>query len=313
MIISHVLHAGVHAVTGRIHNVTPRYLYSIEEIENTYANVRHHISTKEIILRHSTNTSDIRWVAIDGLDLSETKHVLDLGCGYGFFIEALEGRLHNDALITGIDIIDNSNREIFLFTADSMGYGGEFIHGSADIINSMDENIFDMVISSYSLYFFPHLIPAIARILVPGGVFISLTHSRHTLKEVVQMIPLCLLDAGIEPPETISIKQLFSEFCRENGESLLEPYFENIETIEFINSLLFRDIQIDDCIYYLDKKKNLLFKEVFTNYVDMAPLVMDNFYYRLINEVSTERILRLTKDDAIFRAFHSVKRGGEQA
>ena len=289
--------------------LAPRYLYSIEDIENTYSNVRHHISTKEIILRHSTNTSDIRSAAIEGLDLSGAKHVLDLGCGYGFFIEALEGRLHDDALITGIDIIDYQNREIFLFTAGSIGYEGEFIHGSSDIIKSMNENIFDLVISSYSLYFFPHLIPAIARILVPGGVFISLTHSRDTLKEVLQMIPLCIADAGIEPPKTIRIKKLFSEFCQENGASLLEPYFDRVETIEFANSLLFKDIHLDDCIYYLDQKKNLLFKEVLSNHIDSAPRVIDNFYSRLMNEASIERMLTLTKNDAIFRAYHFGKIG----
>ncbi|MFW5861720.1 MAG: class I SAM-dependent methyltransferase, partial [Spirochaetota bacterium] len=162
------------------------YLYTMEDIENTYANINHHISTRDIIRRHSSNTNDIRAMAIDSLELSHVKNVLDLGCGYGFFVEILNNRLHDDAQVTGIDIIDYQNRKKFLFTVNSIGYEGEFVHGSADIINSMGDNTFDLVISSYSLYFFPHLIPHIARILSPGGIFISLTHSRNTLNEIVQ-------------------------------------------------------------------------------------------------------------------------------
>ena len=286
-----------------------RYLYSMEDIENTYANINHHISTKEIILRHSSNTTDIRAIAIDTLDFSSVKHVLDLGCGYGFFIEILDGRLHNDARVTGIDLIDNQNRKAFLFTVNSIGYEGEFIHGSADIIGSMAENTFDLVISSYSLYFFPHLVPHIARILTPGGIFISLTHSRDTLNEILQMIPPSIADAGITPPERMAICQLFSNFCVENGRELLEPYFEKIVVIPYPNSLVFKDVYIDDCISYLDQKKHLLFKEIIESHKEDMEQVINNFYYRIINTASIEHTLTLTKNDAAFRAYNNSPNG----
>ncbi len=285
------------------------YLYTMEDIENTYANITHHISTRDIILRHSSNTTDIRAIAIDSLDLSHVKDVLDLGCGYGYFIEILSNRLHDDAQVTGIDIIDNQNREKFLFSVNSIGYEGEFVHGSADVINSMGDNTFDLVISSYSLYFFPHLVPHISRILSPGGIFISLTHSRDTLNEIVQMIPLSISDAGITPPLRMTIEELFSAFCVENGRKLLEPYFDKVEIIHYPNSLVFKDIHIDDCISYLDKKKHLLFKEIITSHSGMMRQVIDNFYYRIMNMTSIEQTLTLTKNDAIFRAYHSSGNG----
>ena len=72
------------------------HLYSTEDIKKTYESIQNHIRTKHIILNYSRNAGDIRKIALEGLDLSRVKRVLDLGCGYGFFTESLKGLLKND-------------------------------------------------------------------------------------------------------------------------------------------------------------------------------------------------------------------------
>ena len=133
-------------------------LYSPEDIRSTYEIIREHKLTRSIIQRYAANSLDIREVALRTLDLSRVMTVLDVGCGYGFFIEKLGGRLHKDAMILGIDAVDRENRAAFLETVEELGYRGEFIHARADCIGEMSDSCFDLVIASYSLYYFPHII-----------------------------------------------------------------------------------------------------------------------------------------------------------
>ncbi len=185
-------------------SIVPR-LYSRQDIRKTYELIQEHMRAKAIIREHALNRRDIREVALEGLDLSAVRRVLDLGCGYGFFTEKLQGRLHQGAHILGIDLVDRENRRVFLQTVKDIGYEGEFVRSRADIIRSMDESSFDMAIASYSLYFFPHLVGAIARVLSPEGVFIAVTHSKYSLREVTSFVPRCMERMGIVPPIVIAI------------------------------------------------------------------------------------------------------------
>ena len=51
------------------------------------------MKTRCLIARYSINRRDIREIALEKLDLSSFKDILDLGCAYGFFTERLAGRL----------------------------------------------------------------------------------------------------------------------------------------------------------------------------------------------------------------------------
>ena len=70
-----------------------------------FLNVSLHKFASEIIRTHSSNPRDIREVALEKLELSNCKKILDVGCGFGFFTEALRGRIHPEALVTGLDMI----------------------------------------------------------------------------------------------------------------------------------------------------------------------------------------------------------------
>jgi SAM-dependent methyltransferase len=277
-------------------------LYSPEDITRTYEKVHDLLLTRYIIKSYSTNKLDIRDVALDGILINYAKRILELGCGYGFFIEKLKGLLHDSAVIIGIDMVEN-NREPFLHSVASIQYKGEFITGSANIIKEMPEASFDMIITSYSLYFFPHLVPEIARILAPDGIFIAITHSKNTLQEVILFITSCMKKFGIDIQEESIINKLFLAFCREDGKIQLERYFNRVEQLDFKNSMFFSHEHIDDLIFYIQKKKNLIYKEV----LDLMPNKLDDVQRcveaSIIEYSNKYGSMTLNKDDAVFRCY----------
>ena len=278
-------------------------LYSTDDIRKTYEIIHDHKLTKDIIIRYSQNNVDIRMVAIEGLDLSRCYGILDLGCGYGLFIERLNGRIPPEARITGLDVLE-SNRTAFLHTLEAIGFTGEFIKGGADLIRTIADASFDLIIASYSLYFFPHLIADIARLLKDDGIFITITHSKFSLQEVTELIPLSMADSGIEPPTPIAITTLLSSFALENGQPQLESHFRTVETIHYPNTMVFPASDINDCIHYLTHKRHLLFKEVADNNPEKMDDVQTRFYQRIHHLAHSRGSFTITKDDAIFRCFH---------
>ncbi len=278
-------------------------LYSHDDIRNTYEPIRDHMMAKDIIQEYALNQNDIRDVALEELNLRNIARVLDIGCGYGFFTEKLKDRLCEGARIHGLDAVVKNNREMFLDTVKKNGYRGEFIHARADVIREMAVSSFDLVIASYSLYFFPHLIPDIARILTPEGIFITVTHSRHSLKEVTRYIPRSMEMMGLNPPREIAINRLLASFSLENGEEMLSPHFRRVERIVYPNDLLFPFDRILECINYLDKKKYLIMKDVSENYPQRLEDMLGYFNTMVYDHARLHGEIIITKDDAVFRCF----------
>ncbi len=282
-------------------------LYSRNDITKTYEQVHDLLLTRYIIKTYSLNKSDIRDIALNNLNCNKVKKVLELGCGYGFFIEKLKGRINEGAVIIGVDMVEN-NREPFLHSVSSIQYKGEFISGSADIIREMPQASFDLIITSYSLYFFPHLIPEIARVLAPDGVFIAVTHSKNTLHEAIHFIRSCINSIGsLDAKETV-INKLFSAFSLEEGGYQLERYFNRVERLDYNNAMIFPADHINDFIFYIDKKKNLIYKEV----MELMPEKMGDIIQCVDNKINefvrANGTISLNKDDAVFRCFEPMQR-----
>ena len=164
--------------------------------------------------------------------------------------------------------------------------------------------MYDLIIASYSLYFFPHLVSEIARVLCNGGLFLAVTHSRFTLREVLPFIPACMKDFHVEPLGEIAILRLFSAFSLENGSTLLEPHFEKVERIAFRNELLFEKDDMEGFFQYLNGKEYLFMKDVW----ELDPEKRENVkkcFYRKIHEYTLQRQngVTITKDDGIFRCY----------
>jgi SAM-dependent methyltransferase len=282
-------------------DVNVQDLFSYEDIRNTYEEVVWHRRCKDIIQGYALNTKDIRDVALEDADLSRVHRVLDLGCGYGFFTERLTGRLGSQAHITGIDVIEKNNRDSFLHAVDHLGYTGTFIQGSADLIRDMADSGFDLIITSYSLFFFPHLISEIARILGPGGLFIAVTHSKHSLHEVTELVSESMKSAGIEPPDDLKINELFDAFSLEDGAMMLAPNFEEVKSIVYKNSLIFPYADFSDFMEYITIKKPLFLKEVLEGHPFKIDEVMAAFTKTSYEHARIHGSVVLNKDDGIFR------------
>ncbi|MCP4129480.1 MAG: class I SAM-dependent methyltransferase [bacterium] len=277
-------------------------IYTKDDVKNTYNKVYDLLVTKHIIKTYSTNREDVREVALHHLDLTRSKNILELGCGYGFFIEKLKGRLHSEAEITGIDLVSN-NREVYLNSVHSTGYAGKFIEGSTDLIRSIDDSTYDLIIACYSLYFFPHLIDEIARLLTPNGLFVAVTHSKFSLKEAIEFIPGSMEQIGLPRPEQTMLNKLFMAFSQEDGSNLLEPYFDRIEMLKFKNEMVFPLENIDDCIYYIEKKRHLIYKEVLDMYPDRIPDLEAALSQTVFACAKEHGLISLNKNDGIFRCY----------
>ncbi len=283
-----------------------KQLFARDDIINTYKKIHDLLITQHIIKKYSTNKEDIRTVALKGIDLSNKQNVLELGSGYGFFIENLKGLLHPGAVIKGIDLVEN-NKETYLSTVSSIGYTGEFISGDVSIIKQYADSSFDFIISSYSLYFFPELLQEIARILHPDGLFLIVTHSRFSLQEVLKFLPECLDSTGLGQEGNTSIKKLFSAFSSENGSSQIIRYFNEYNYIPYKNIMIFPFDEINDCVYYLQKKKYLLYKDVIHIHSDKIEELDTCLAAKVFEAAREHGHFALTKIDAVFQCYKPKK------
>ena len=66
---------------------------NISRVVKVYGNINQHRSIADLIRKRSTNKRDVRDVALENTDLKARLNILDLGCGFGFFTEALAGKV----------------------------------------------------------------------------------------------------------------------------------------------------------------------------------------------------------------------------
>lgn len=249
-----------------------------------------HESVSEIIRRHSTNSEDVRELALAGRDLSGTRAALDLGCGFGFMAEALAGRLPTDALIVGVDAWP-ANGEPFLTRVRAAGREARF--AQLDIAQCLPwpDASFDLVVSSYSLYFFPDVIAEVARVLRPGGRFLVLTHSEEQIRDLQEA-------AGLSAEGRLL--DLVHRFSAENGTERLAASFGRVERRDYQNSLRFGPADLADLLRYLRFKVRLM-----VDCTEAGEQVCAWFEHGLeerVRRVLGQGEIRLSKDDSAFWA-----------
>jgi len=246
-----------------------------------------HERVSEILQRHSTNPADVREVALSGLDLAHLRHVLDLGCGYGFMAEAIARRTAPDARIVGVDAWA-SNQAPFLRKIAGTGRRGSFRCMEVDAALPWPDGRFDLAVCCYSLYFFVEVLPEVARVLAPGGLFVTVTHSEHRLAGQLPHAGFGDAAAGL-----LSVTRRFSA---ENGEERLRRFFGTVERIEYRNTLRFEARHVDDLQTYLRFKLPLLVPGAAPG--DELPARLSRY---LRETLERDGELVVEKNDAIFR------------
>ena len=274
-------------------------IYSESDVEKAFESLDLHQAVNCLIFGHSTNREDIRDFALRSVDFARVRNVLDLGCGFGFSTLGLKGKIRDSTHIVGIDIQETYQRP-FLQACDSVGAIGEFHASDVAELATYPPHSFDLVFSCFSLYFFPQAVRDIARVLTDDGVFVAVTHSEATLRELIRHIPPTLESLGVGTPELLSIQRLLRTFSSENGENLLRGYFGEIERRIFLNTLRFAQKEMHHIEVYLRMKKHLLFKEVYQSSPDSVGAALDRITAALTAEVMDRGTVEFNKNDAAF-------------
>jgi SAM-dependent methyltransferase len=215
----------------------------------SYKSPATHESVSRIIRAHSTNPLDIREAALNGLDLSGTREVLDLGCGFGFMSEVLARRIAADARITGVDEW-STDETPFLQRVRTAGRAGAFVCSHVDSALPWADRQFDLIVCCYSLYFFVEVLPEVARTLAPDGVFVAVTHSEANIRGQ-------LPDAGLGEAADGLLK-LTRRFSAENGGNRLKRWFGQVERVDYPNALVFEREHAEELMAYLRFKLPIL-------------------------------------------------------
>jgi ubiquinone/menaquinone biosynthesis C-methylase UbiE len=273
-----------------------------KKIRKVYRDVQRHLAIAQLIRRFSTNKADIRKTALKQADLSNCKNVLELGCAFGAFTEALKEKLHPEAKITGIDIIPEY-KPFFLEACRHAGYSGHFSSSGIDKIKKYPTDYFDLIICSYALYFFPNMIPEISHILNKDGLFITITHSQADMWEIVGIVKKILKqNNSFNDKQSLPIELIFEQFSAENGETLLRPFFDRILAIDFKNRLVFRPQEIGSFIDYFQFKKSF-----FLSGTDDHNKTIINHLMRELQHIAMKKnLVTMCKDDKIFICSHPI-------
>ncbi|OGP89136.1 MAG: hypothetical protein A2031_02385 [Deltaproteobacteria bacterium RBG_19FT_COMBO_43_11] len=271
-------------------------VFDKKKIRKVFRNVQKHLLIGQLIRRFSTNKDDIRQTALGQVDLSNCQNVLELGCAFGAFTEALQGKLHPAAKITGLDIVPEYE-PFFLEACKRAGYTGTFSTSGVEQIKKYPANSFDLVICSYALYFFVGMIPEISRVLTKDGIFITITHSECDMQELVGITKKVLKQNKlISDKQSLPIEILVGQFSAENGDKILQPFFGKIRTIDYINKLIFQPQEIDYFLEYFQFKKSFFLMGA----DDHKKNIVNQLVQELKDAAIKENNISMCKDDKIF-------------
>ncbi len=275
-----------------------------KKIRQVFRNVQTHQHIEKLIRQFSSNKEDIRIMALNRVDVSSCRQVLELGCAFGAFTEALKGRLHPDAFITGLDMIAEYE-PFFLAACGRAGYPGTFSSAGVEAIKKYPPASFDLIICSYALYFFVHMIPEIARILKKDGRFITITHDECNMQELIHITRSTLKEHHLlDDGRLLPIEVVIRRFSADNGRVLLEPSFNDVRKFPFQNSLVFQPWEIYFFVDYYQFKSPLFLSGTGAHKTKMVQKML----HKLQDTGAGRRVISMCKDDAIFICANPVNR-----
>jgi len=265
------------------------------QIHRVFDNVHAHQRIADLIQRYSTNKRGVHRTALEGLDLTACRSILDLGCAFGSFTEKLKGRVGPTATATGVDAV-RAYEPLYLAACERTGIRGRFFPSGISVLGSFAERSCDLILCSYALYFFPEAVPEIARLLHDDGVFIAITHHRRNTGELIRLTKKTLDAIGLYHEKHLPLEIITSRFSSENGLGLLQPWFGGIRRIDFPNRLVFPKEEIDSLTEYFRFKSPLYFTDTGLDMDALIPTVLE----QITRAALQQNGMSIAKDDCIF-------------
>lgn len=148
--------------------------------------------------------------------------ILEVGCGNGaLWLENLP-HLPQDISVTLSDIskgmLRDTRRELER-KRDCFSFNAFDCHKIP-----YEDNTFDLVIANHLLFYcdIPKVCKEVRRVLKPDGRFVCSAYSSGHMKEISELVQE--FDSRI----SLSADKLYEKFGKENGTSLLNPYFSSV-------------------------------------------------------------------------------------
>jgi len=264
-------------------------------LAKVFQDAEKHRVISDIISKHLCNKNDIRAKALNHQDLSGYQNILDLGCGFGFFTEALKGRVHPEAQITGIDKYPEYEW-FYLQSCKKAGIKANFISNDITFIEQLNKSSFDLILCSYALYFFPEAIEHISRILKDDGSFIAITHAIPHMREFTTYVRSILKKNGHLFTNDLPYETLISRFSDKNGKEMLQPFFSKINVQEYKGKLAFDSGDHENLISYFNFKHSFFIPEVLDPDNELHKKVASS----IKEDLETNEGINITKNDVIF-------------
>jgi SAM-dependent methyltransferase len=174
---------------------------------------------------------------LDCLSWRGDERILDVGCGPGDLLHKIARQSDNWGVLIGFDYSPG-------MIVQAMAAGDLpvcFFVGDAQTI-PFPGGSFDVVMACHMLYHVPDIERAVAeaaRVLRPGGRFLAVTNSAHTMPEYweLRMRAMDRFSSMAEPGTGAA------RFALENGPAFLEPYFDRVELRTLPGTLRFPHAQ----------------------------------------------------------------------
>lgn len=222
------------------------------------------------------------WV-YEKMNVHPGMQVLEIGCGDGeLWVENI--RLLPDQLkVVLSDISDGMVRDARRKIGNKDERFQYRVFDCTEIPFKQDS--FDLVIANHVLFYCENLEQVcreVQRVLKPGGSFVCGTYGQEHMKEISSLVQ------KFDDRITLSAERLYENFGKENGREILEPFFSDVQWMQFEDELIVMDFEP-------------LISYVLSCHGNQGQYIPDRYSeFRGYVKKLTEKGLHVTKDAGIF-------------
>ena len=212
--------------------------------------------------------------------------ILELGCGEGSLwtenLDKLQANIH----ITLTDISEGMIRDV----RRNLGNDTRFSYDSFDCHKiPAQTDTYDLIIANHLLFYcenIPQVCSEIKRVLKPNGVLLCSTYGSGHMKEITQLVQ------KYDKHVILAAENLYDIFGLENGASILNDFFSEIELKRYEDSIIIN--QAEPLIEYILSCHGNQNQYLLEKYQD----------FRLFVEKQVQNEYKITKDAGFFLCKH---------